>query len=134
MTILNKILSLSLSVLMLTVPVSTTGTYTWYFSAGSGQATAKLTGTAYDNTAYAETQFRAPSDVFVDIHGSYTDSCGAIMSPYGFVTGNDVQSSSGYALTSVTKPQGTAWSSVSGLHMVYENNTPIGSYNSNLPL
>lgn len=53
-------------------------------------------------------------------------------SSYGFVMGDDARSSSGYAFTSITKPQGTTWSSASGLHMVYENNTPIGSCTTNL--
>lgn len=132
MSILNKILSFSLSALILMAPMSTARASEVSFKAGSGMAIARLTGTTYSDTLYAETQFKAPSDVFADIHGSYTDSSGAIVSPYGFVMGDDARSSSGYAFTSITKPQGTTWSSASGLHMVYENNTPIGSCTTNL--
>lgn len=114
MSALNTLLSIAVSIpLLLTPGVTRASNNPVYFQVGNGgEAVGRIIATKYSAAAGAETQYLAPSNVSVRISAAF------ICSSTGEVGSKQASgsTSSGYASTAVSLPDGAYWTYISGIH------------------
>lgn len=103
---------------------SAVSSYTFNVRGYSNTATAELDCSQMQTTCYAGTRFLTTVEVYADIHGTYKKSDGT--STY---VNTQPDRCCGQAVANISKNgAGSKWNYVSGLHLVYDGSTTIGSY------
>ncbi len=118
MSILTKIIALTLCISTIVAPYSTIAR-SEPFNAGSGTATARLYGAKYDVSVSAETLGPTPCQAKADVCGTYMGASGHMMWAYGYGTLSNNGYS--YATAQFSNCASCYWVGVEGDHTVIKD-------------